>query len=120
VKKIVLLLGLLGLWTSSAKAVDVWQSSSTKATVGVLTPLCAGPTSYAKRAFLHGVCTDFAVASASMTVWNSSWTQVGNSKFIETIDAATNTCRYYDTDFPNGLSFLKNNAAGVTILFRCQ
>lgn len=112
--KLIFALGLL-MASTGVMAVDVWKSSSTAvASTGLQTICGAG-----NRGILHGVCTDFAVASSSMTLYNSSWT-VSGVRSIGPIGTTAEGCKYYDTDLPNGISYFKNNTAAVTILYRCQ
>lgn len=119
-KKIILLLGLMSCLVSGASAFDVYQSSSIPNAVVTTTPLCAGTTSQYKRGFLHGVCTDFAVAASSFTIFNSTWTNANTGKLIGPVETTVNGCRYYDTDFPSGIAIQKTGTSVITILYRCQ
>lgn len=113
-KRMILLFGLLLGLVSLLRANDVYQSTSTTVALDNVSLCNAG-----KRGFLHGICTDFAVAASSMTVYNSSWT-TSVSKIIGPVGTTAEGCRYYDTDLPAGILYRKTNAAAVTILYRCQ
>lgn len=97
------------------QAKEIWLSSNTAvATTGVQVLCGAG-----QRGHFHGVCTDFGVASSSMTIHNSSWTLAGTQQHGPISTITTDQCKYYDTVMPKGLSYFKNNTAAVSILYQC-
>ena len=98
--------------SAAANALDVWKSSSTTAATTNIQMLCPG------RAVFHGICTDFGVASASTTIVNSSWT-LSADKIGPVTTLVADQCKHYDAHFGKGLSYFKNNTAGVTILYTC-
>jgi len=112
--KRLLIFSLLLAMPSFVKAGDIWRSTNTLTTHNFV-PLCEGT----QRGILHGICTSFGVASASMTVYNSTWT-VADSQFLGPISTlVADQCKYYDVALPKGLSYRKTNAASVTILYQC-
>jgi len=114
-KKILLTLALC-MGSGSVFAADVWTSSTTVANIASLKMLCP------KRALFHGICTNFGVASASTTVIASSWTYTdatANAGLGPVTTLVADQCKYYDVVFTNGLSYLKPNAANVTMMYQC-
>ena len=111
------LVGVLMFLCSQARAVEVWKSSTTATADVTIRPLCS------TRGIFHGVCTNFGVASASMTVVASSWsytTTTGHVNGVGNISTlVADQCKYYDIAFPNGMVFYKNNATQVTIMYTC-
>ena len=113
-KKLILFAGLLfAPIFAFAVSPQVWKSSNTATNDGNKM-LCGS------RAILHGICTNFGVASSSTTFYNSSWTVTGVSRVVGPVTTlVADQCKYYDTIFPNGLLYQKTNTANVAILYEC-
>ena len=101
--------------SSIVQAIDVWNSSTTATSSNSVNVLCTET----QRGIFHGVCTNFGVAAASMTVVNSTFTTTG-VKLIGPISTfVADQCKYYDAAFPSGMGYYKTNTANVTILYQC-
>lgn len=106
------------LSVSVASAYDVWKSSTpATATTGTEVRMLCPET---QRGIFHGVCTSFGVASASMTVVNSTYTLSGVSSIGPISTLVADQCKYYDVMFPKGLGYNKPNTATATILYECK
>ena len=116
IKKLLIVAFVLGMAGVARAAPQVWQSSNTATAATTLRVLC----NQNQKAIFHGVCTSFGVASASMTVVGSTWTYSGATTVVGPISTlVADQCKYYDIVVNRGLSFFKNNAATVTILYQC-
>ena len=98
---------------SMSQAYEGWLASTTSTSTGPasVNKLC----DYGQRGIFHGVCTDYGVASASMTIVNSTYTFSGAAGVTKVGPISTlvaDQCKYFDTVMPN--------AATVTILYQCQ
>lgn len=94
---------------------EVWKSSNV-ATSHNFNALCTGN----QRGFLHGICTDFGVASSSMTVYGSSWTTTAPYVIGPVSTFVADQCKYFDVNLGKGLGFQKTNTAVVTIMYECN
>lgn len=114
--KKLLLLSIALLVPSFAKAdYRVWKSSNVTVAANSLKVLCGE----GQRGIFHGQCTDFGVASSSMTIHNSTWTLTATQAAGPISTLVADQCKYYDIFTPNGLSYFKNNTASVTIMYDC-
>ena len=116
-KKLIVVLSLALMLPAVGMAqYKVWRSSRTVAAKTTLNVLCGA----GERGIFHGVCTDFGVAASSVAVVNSTWTYTAATTLAGPITTlVADQCKYYDITLPGGLSFFKNNAAGITILYDC-
>lgn len=120
-KKFIFVFAVMATMAGAAHAVtpSVWRSSNTATNTGVtnlsVTMLC----NQNQRGILHGVCTNFGVASASVTIVNSTYTVAGVSKIGPISTLVADQCKYYDTMMPNGMGFFKPNTADISILYHC-
>lgn len=113
--KTFIVLGLLMFLYSRAQALDAWISSNT-ATTDSMKVLCGG----GQKAILHGVCSNYPVASSTMTFANSSYTITGVSIIkVSSLNVSHTECFYYDASFPGGLIYDKYLEGDVTILYAC-
>ena len=115
-KKLVLSIFIVAGACSVSLARDVWKSTNSLSNVN-FSVLCS--TNTVNRVIFHGVCTSFGVASASMTVYGSTWTTTASQTISDISLFVADQCKYYDTIFPNGAAFRKSNAAVATILYDC-
>lgn len=115
-KKLLMVAFFLGIAGVAHAVPQVWTSSNTAAATTTLRVLC----NENQKAIFHGVCTSFGVASASMTVVGSTWTYTNATTVAGPISTlVADQCKYYDIVVNRGMSFFKNNAAAVTILYQC-
>jgi hypothetical protein len=114
-KKLILALPILMI-SGMAMGMDVWKSSNTAATTTTLNILCTAT----QRAVFHGACTDFGVASASYTIVGSTWSYTANTTVVGPVTTlVADQCKYFDIRVNYGMSYFKNNAAGVTFMYEC-
>lgn len=95
----------------------VWLSTSPVGSSQAVVPLCRS-----KTGILHGVCTNFGVAAASVTVVNSTFTIYDPiAKIVGPISTlVADQCKYYDISLSTGgMGYIKPNAALITILYDC-
>lgn len=114
-KKLMLLFLLVSIPALSRAEYRVWRSSNTSTASNGIKVLCES----GQRGVFHGVCTDFGVAASSMTIHNSTWTLAATRAAGPITTLVADQCKYYDFVTPAGLSYFKNNAAAVTILYDC-
>lgn len=114
-KKLILLSLIFSVPAGVFAEYRVWKSSNVTVATNNVRVLCSG----GQRGVFHGVCTDFGVASSSMTIHNSSWTIAGTQAAGPISTLVADQCKYYDIVTPAGLSYFKNNAAAVSILYDC-
>jgi hypothetical protein len=113
VNRLFLLLVALFLVSRAEAVYDLWTASNTE-TTDSMKVLCT------KRGILHGICSQWPVASSTMTVANSTYT-LSNTKFIKFSGLSTSwtECIYYDVDFSSGIIYDKYLGGDVTILYKC-
>lgn len=113
------LLGLISVLFLSMNgfAVEVWLSSSPATSTGAtgVVPLCSS----SQRGVLHGVCTNFGVASSSVTIVNSTYTLTGVSAIGPISTFVADQCKYYDVVMPKGMGYNKPNTTNISILYQC-
>lgn len=110
------------LRSAHAVAMDVWLSSNT-ATADTNVPLCGqyliGISSVVYHAVVHEVVVSSAVATTTLTLYNSSFTATGVQSIGPITTSSLNAPYVYDTVFPNGLMYAKTGGAQVQIEYQC-